>query len=217
MYKLSALIIICFAMQTTKAQHMKVSIMQGIGIDLKKSDDSLFFAKNHLVTQLRVGYHIGKLGIISNTNYIMQNTDGSEKDERVPFLYTGAKRRMSDVTTIQTSLGLELCVPIIKHKAQLNFYTTYGLSFSKSDSIGLYDSIVPSYTHKVIKKSGGCLQTGLSFNYKFNKHFVAKWQNEYNTYKLPFDAFDFRKTPAIFTGMQSKQLFISSIGVQYIF
>jgi hypothetical protein len=215
--KLCALLLCTYA--AAQAQHIKISATQGICYDANKKSDSLFFAKNYHVSQLRVGYHYGKLGVIWNNTYINQvdTKDSLPIDERTPIFVTQAPRKYSNVQTLNSSLGLELCVPIIKHKAQLNFYTTYGLSFSKSDSVVFYDVNLPAYSHQAAKKATGCFQAGFSFNYKFNPHFGIKWQNELDNYKLPYNAVDIRKVPTTFTGTQRKNLLVSSIGVQYTF
>jgi hypothetical protein len=224
MIKLKFILLLCCCVQVVHAQHFKMSATQGIGYDANKKNDSLFFAKNYLVSQLRVGYHYGKLGVIWNNTYINQTNVNIEQnaDDRIPDFITpigsqGFFRNYSNVHTFNTSLGLELCVPLLRRKAQLNFYSTYGLSFSKSDSVAFYDANLPLYSHKVNRQSSGCFQAGFSFNYKFNQRFGAKWQNEYDCYNLNYNAVDIRKIPNAFTGSQRKNLFVSSIGVQYTF
>jgi hypothetical protein len=208
----------CIAI-TVQAQHFKLSATQGLAYDNNKKSDSLFFAKSYNVTQLRVGYHYGKLGLISNISYINQidNKDSLPLDERVPLFVQQAPRKYANAQTLQTALGLELCVPVIKRKAQLNFYIAYGLSFSKSDSVVFYEATLINYSHKANGNIAGCLQTGFSFNYKWNTHFALKWQNEIDNYQLPNNAVDIRKIPATFTANQRKTLLVSSVGVQYVF
>jgi hypothetical protein len=210
---------LCFLSIQLNAQHFKLSATQGLAYDNNKNNDSLFFANNYNVTQLRVGYHYGKLGIISNINYINQvdNKDSFPRDNREPLFLTQQARKYANVQSINTTLGLELCVPIIKRKAQLNFYVSYGLSFSKSDSVVFYDANLIAYHHKASGKLGGCFQTGLSFNYKLNPHFGLKWQNEFTNYKLNYNAVDIRQSSQLFVGVQNKNLIVSSIGVQYTF
>jgi hypothetical protein len=224
MFKLTLLCLLCCIVHIAFAQHIKISATQGIAYDGNKKNDSLFLVQSYNVSQLRVGYHYGKLGIISNITYVQQkdfDITASSEDARIPkvVLPISAQfpRKYANVQSLLTTLGLELCVPIIKRKAQLNFYVTYGLTFSKSDSVVFYDVNVPLYSHKLNSNITGCLQAGFSFNYKINSHLILKWQNEWNNYKLPYDEIDFRKTPTFAKGKQAKNIIVSSIGVAYIF
>ena len=219
MKKIISLLFLIATVQSLFAQHAKVSLTQGIGIDPSKKNDSLFFAKNYLVTQLRIGYHYGRIGLIANIQYIKQNNVNGEgtDDPRIPAFSKLRTPQYSDVQTLQTALGVEICIPVIKRKAQLNFYSTYGRCFSKSGKVGFIEQDSVSYQHTVIPINTGCWQLGASFNYKINKRLAIKWQNEYNQYLLPFDGKDLRKTPSGYTGKQSKKLIISLLGVQYTF
>jgi hypothetical protein len=221
MKKIFYLIIILSVCNKMHAQqHFKLSTTHGIGRDTKVKNDSLFFAGKCNATQIRAGYHYGKLGLIFNNTIIRQRaTPLNAIDEREPIFVSQAERTISDVQTINSTLGLELCVPFAKRKMQLNLYAAYGLSISKSDSVKFVTGtpIEVLYSHKVNRKTTGCWQAGFSLNYKLNRHFALKWQNEFDYYKLPFNALDTRKTPAIFTGNQVKNIFISSVGAQYTF
>jgi hypothetical protein len=223
MKKINLVFIFLYISQAIFAQHLKLSATQGLGLDANKQNDSLFFANNYNVSQFRVGYHYGKLGVIGNITYInQQNVDITKgNDKRIPEFIQPINlqlpRRFSNVQTLNTTLGLELCIPIIKRKAQLHFYATYGLSFSNSDSVAFYDLQVPIYSHNINRKTTGCLQTGVCFNYKINAHLGVKWQNEYDRYKLHYTAVDIRKTPSTFIDTQRKNLLVSSIGVVYTF
>ncbi len=205
--------------QLMYAQHFKISATQGLGLDPGIKTDSIFFAKNYNATQLRLGYHIGKLGLVLNNTYIRQgsHTDSVVTDDRIPdFLLQASTRRLfGKVNTLNTTLGLELCIPLAKRKAQMNLHAGYGISYSKSDSIGFYDVQVPLYVHQVTRIITGCLQLGAGITYKLNPHLGIKWQNEYNCYRLPYTGIDIRKTPTGDAGNQAKHLFISALGVQY--
>jgi hypothetical protein len=218
MIKIKLLTLLLFTSVILHAQHLKLSVTQGIGFDSQAKYDSLFFADKCNATQFRVGYHYGKLGIICNNTIIRQRaTPLNSIDERVPVILGQTNRTISDVQSINTTLGLELCVPLAKRRMQLNLYAAYGISISSSDTAGLFDVQVPLYTHKVNRKTTGCWQAGFSVNYKFNRHFAMKWQNELDHYKLPFNGLDLRRSPSLYTGSQVKNILISSVGVQYTF
>lgn len=222
MKKLSLILLLAGLSLSLHAQHFKLAITEGIGLDPNKKQDSLFLAKNYYVTQLKLGYHYGKLGVILNTNYILQHTDHGDfnpqnLDKRIPEFARSIDHRSSDVHTFNAALGLELCVPIIKHKAQINVYAAYGISLSKSDSVLFFKSIDSFYKHKAVWKMSGCVAGGISLNYKLNAHMALKWQNEFNAYKIPFEGVDTRKSFNTYAGKQRKLIFISSLGIQYTF
>jgi hypothetical protein len=208
-----------FLCKTVFTQHIKISATQGIAYDGNKNNDSLFLSKSYNVSQLRVGYHYGKLGIISNITYINQQDtkDSLEKDVRIPEFVKLLNQSFSNVNTFCGALGLELCVPIIKRKAQLNIYGTIGASYSASNGVNFFDINTPAYTHTAKEKFTTCVQTGLSVNYKFTKHVAVKLQGEYCKYTLPYNAVDVRLPIGNFSGSQIKNLLVSSLGMQYTF
>jgi hypothetical protein len=216
MKKLNLILACILCIHALQAQHFKASIVKGIGIDGNKKNDSLFFAKSYNTTQFKVGYHYGKLGLVSSTTIINQKDtkDSLPLDERTPIFVSQFPRKYSNVQTINTTLGLELCLPIAK-QMNVNLYAGYGLSFSKSDSV-VFKDVTPAYMHKA-SGSKGCMQLGASLNYKYNKHLGIKWQNDLLNYAIKYNEIDVRKIPTNSIGSQAKKLFTTAIGLQYIF
>lgn len=199
------------------AQHFKFGLQQGIGLDPIRNNDSIFFAKNYNYTQARIGYQYGKLGIISHTSIIGQKSVKSlELDQRKPddFSAVITEDTLTDVNSINTTLGLELCLPVAK-KINFNIYTTYGISISSSDFMAIAFNGSTRYRAAATGNVSGCSKSGLALNYKFNKHFALRWQNEYQAYKINYDGLDTRKTPTTFNANQAKKLIITSLGLQY--
>jgi hypothetical protein len=201
------------------AQHLKLSLMQGVGIDNNKNTDSLFFAKSYSVSQLRLGYHFGKLGFISNTTFIWQNNQLLQQDKRLPeFVLIGStSNTIDDLSTICTTLGLELCLPLAKRKMQANMYATAGVAATNKNRAEFLDVTVPIYGHYSTGAAVLCLQAGGSFNYKINPHLAVKVQEEWIGYSIPYTEVDLRKTATASTGKQRKNLFASTLGIQYKF
>lgn len=222
MKKFTFILLLAGMSLTMHAQHFKIALSEGIGIDPNKKQDSLFFAQSYTCTQLRLGYHYGKLGLILNANYIVQKMnremDGLfSLDPRVPQFMLGVERTFSDVKTLNATLGIELCIPLIRHKGQFNFYLADGISQSNGKLITFYKNLTESYYHSVEPTITNCFQAGFSFNYKLNSYIALKWQNEFNAYKLPFEGVDTRKSPNTYTGRQRKSILITSLGLQYTF
>jgi hypothetical protein len=205
-----------------KAQHFKAGVLQGIGWDANQANDSLFLATQHLYTQLQAGYHYGKLGGIMHITYGRQAGTNNNKDERFPEFGPVAFFDSvvgSTVQTIQTTLGAELCLPIIKNKFQTSIYSTYGISYASSDSFKILTNALPVYSTAVdnTKSITGSFQSGVALNYSIAPKIQMRWQNEWNMYKLPFTNFDERKAISVTNDNQTKNVFITSLGITYKF
>jgi hypothetical protein len=221
---ITQLLLATFALQ---AQHFSLSLAQGAGVDPNKNSDSLFFAVSHSVTQLRTTYTAGKLGLFLNANYVYQarSRKNYEEEPRMPvFDFPQALPiaiGYTMVNTINTALGLELCIPIIRKKAQLKMYSGYGISNSWGKSTILSSNTLGQttkyYEYNVVTKTTGHAMSGINFNYKINPHLSTFVQQEYNRYCIPFTGFDIRKTPTTSAGNQAKQLFITFAGIRYTF
>ncbi len=203
-----------------KAQHWQASLLQGAALSANNNTDSLFFAKQHNATQVKVGYQVGKLSAFAAVTTIGQkNATTLLEEKRLPlFVQQQTPKRISNLRTWQFTAGLQLCIPIIPKKVNVNFYSAFGISCTNSDSIGVYDATFPLYVHKANgKKFTSCWQTGLSFLYKINNHFGLRWQNEWNQYCIAYNGVDARKIPSTIADVQKKNLFISYLGMQYSF
>jgi hypothetical protein len=212
-----------FASSGLHAQRLKLSVTQGLGFDTKRSTDSLYFANGHNVSQFRVAYTLGRMGFLTNFNYITQRNLNNQTtiDARYPIVdlvsLQSATKTFSSVKTLQTSVGLQLCLPVYRNVVTAHIYAVYGLSFSKSDSIKFEYNGLVRYSNKADNKRQQAWQAGFSLQYVLHPRFCVKWQNEWNQYSISGNGFDIRKAPSTFATMQSKPLFITSLGVQYTF
>ncbi|MFM2387909.1 MAG: hypothetical protein RL660_2666 [Bacteroidota bacterium] len=207
----------CSLSLLSQAQHLKLSTTVGIGLYNQQNVDSLFFSKSHTVSQLRIGYHWGKLGIILNTTNITQANEIEQEDPRRPIFTLQAPSRSENIRTIGTTAGLELCIPLAKRKAQLNLYTTAGTCFSNQATVGFGDINDLLYGHTSTRRLQSMFQSGFSFSYRIVPRVYAKTQFEHINYGIPYTARDIRKVPVDFTGVQRKNLFTPSIGITYKF
>jgi hypothetical protein len=209
---------ICLSTVQAHAQHFKISFTQGIGLDPQLHSDSLFFAKRYDVSQLRIGYHVGKLGFIANTSRIGQRNlvQQTPKDPRLPEFLVQSLSRSGDISTICATAGLELCVPLAKRKVQWNAYLTGGIATSSVSTVS-FEDVTLLYSHTSRSKARPCLNSGFSFNYKINQRLAAKVQQDWLSYSIPYAAVDRRLSTPEFNGVQAKNLLTASLGFQYKF
>jgi hypothetical protein len=202
------------------AQHaFKVAVLQGIAVQSNNSNDSIFFSEQHYTTQIKLGYHIGKLGIISKTNYIVQTgSNAVGRDNRIKgFDVQGFDWVYKNYNTIQTSLGLELCIPTIRKQLNTNIHFAYGISTTSGDSTTLKDVQNLLYSNKPNRKITSTIQAGVAFQYKINPIHSILVGTDFNTYSIAYDGYDSRKLLNTFSSSQTKNLLSTYLGYQIKF
>ena len=215
------LILLALSMCFFSAQaQVRAGAAFGPAFSLKPKDsDTAFFGKDYLNTQLRLGFHKGRLGLVFSGGAIKQSSGNDEVKTRLSGL-TGAIYQMNKVTVRNTffTVGPEICFPLGPIK--LHLHCSGGMGWiSATDTkitLGGQDTV---YMSKLDKTTTGMFKTGINLNYFLKKNVALSVYTEYTSYSIRYNNLDRRRLPGISTNhiQQHKKLLALSGGITYKF
>jgi hypothetical protein len=207
-----------------KAQ-VRVGAAFGPALSLKgNNNDTAFFGKKYLNTQLRLGLHKGRLGLVFTGGFINQDAGDAPVRERLDSLPPGAAFSFTGGNVKNTffTMGPEICFPL--GPVKLHLHVSGGIGWINAPTTGITRGATPQqevfYQNKLDKKTTGIFKTGINLNYYINKKIAVSLYSDYLSYSLQYNNTDKRNTAnpnGTKTVTEHKQLAGFSGGLTYKF
>jgi hypothetical protein len=208
---------------------MRISANAGPVLNTKNvKQDSAFFSSKSFSEQLKIGYHIGKLGLVLSTTLVQQKAGNVIEDNRLPkfpitqggidssYLFIGGQ-----VNTSIFTFAPQICFPA--GKVKVNLSVGGGLAITKaSDAIVILKSNATNnsnilYSNTIDNASSPAITSAINFQIPITKKIAFDVNMEYLSYTVSYKNKDRRNGNTILSKKDQKQLVSIKGGLTYRF
>ncbi len=208
---------------------MRISANAGPVLNTKNvKQDSAFFSNKSFNEQIKIGYHIGKLGLVLSTTLIQQKAGNVVEENRIPkfptlqgvidsaYVFTGGVVNTSIIT-----FAPQICFPTGKLK--INLSVGIGMAITKAtDATVLLKSNASNNTNTLYNNSidnalSPAITSAINFQMPITKKIAFDVNMEYLSYAVSFKNKDRRNGNTVVSKKDQKKLVSIKSGLTYRF